>query len=338
MRLRPIDEQVVVLLGASSGIGREAALRLAKRGARVIVAARDRVTLASLVEEIQGHGGQAVHVVCDVTDAAEVEGVAAVAAATYGRIDTWVNLAAVSVYARFEDTTSQEFRRVLDVNVMGQVHGARAALPRLRAAGGGALIAIASVESRVAMPLHSSYAASKFAVEGFPDALRRELIEEGAPIVVTSIKPATINTPFFDHTRTKLGVKPRGMPPVYQPSVVADAVLYAASHPVREIYCGGAGRLLALGQAFSPRLVDAVLSRAAVRGQHTDQAKSPEAPDNLFAPAVGEVRTEDHIGRPRRLSLYTWAATHPGTTLAAGAALTGTALLLRRAHGTSPIE
>ena len=331
MQLKPIGEQVAVILGAASGIGRETALRFAACGARVAVAARDPLALASLTDEIARCGGQAIHAVCDVADAAEVEGVAVAAVAAFGRIDTWVNVAAVSVYARFEQITSEEFRRVLDVNLMGQVHGARAALPRLRAAGGGALISISSVEGRVALPLNSAYAASKFGVEGFLEALRRELRDEGAPISVTSIKPATINTPLFDNARSKIGVKPKGPPPIYQPDVVADCVLYAAEHPVRDLYAGGAARALVLGETLAPGLMDAALSRPMIKLERTDEPKPPDAPDNLFGPRLGEDRVEDGFSdRARRFSLYTWLETHPRAALAAGGVAAGTALLLAR--------
>jgi NAD(P)-dependent dehydrogenase (short-subunit alcohol dehydrogenase family) len=330
MQLKPIGEQVAVILGAASGIGRETALRFAQRGARVVVAARDPIALATLVAEITRGGGLAIAAVCDVTDAAQVDGVAVAAVVAFGRIDTWVNVAAVSVYARFEAISSEEFRRVLDVNVMGQVHGARAALPALRLAGGGALISISSVEGRVALPLNSAYAASKFAVEGFLEALRRELLDEGAPISVTSVKPATVNTPFFDNARSKIGVKPKGPPPIYQPDVVADCVLYAAEHPVRDLYAGGAARAMVLGETLSPSFMDAALSRPMVRMQRTDELKPPDGPDNLFAPRLGEDRVEgDFSDRARRFSLYTWLETHPRTALAAGV-VAGTALMLAR--------
>jgi NAD(P)-dependent dehydrogenase (short-subunit alcohol dehydrogenase family) len=330
--LKPLHEQVVVVVGASSGIGRETARRFAERGARVVVAARGEPGLASLVAEIRAAGGEATAATCDVTNLAEVEAVADAAVRAYGRIDTWVSAAAVSVYARFEDTTPEEFARVVDVTFMGQVNGARAALPHLRREGRGALIAVSSVEGRVAMPLHTSYSAAKHAVEGFLESLRRELIHDGAPIAVTSVKPTTINTPFFDNARTKLGVKPQGPPPRYQPGVVADCVLYAAAHPVRELYAGGAGRMMELGETLSPRFMDAVMSRVAVPEQQTDEPKAEAAPDNLFAPRTDETRVEgDFGGTSRRTSLYTWLATHPGARAAvAGGVLGSAALLLAR--------
>jgi NAD(P)-dependent dehydrogenase (short-subunit alcohol dehydrogenase family) len=331
MRLKPVGEQVVVVVGASSGIGRETALRFARRGAKVVVAARSEPGLASLVGEITARGGEAAYAVCDVADFAQVEAVAETATAAFGRIDTWVNVASTAVYASFEETSLEEFRRVLDVNLMGQVHGAKAALPRLRRAGGGALIGISSVEGVVSLPLHSSYAASKHAVEGLFDALRRELRAEGVPISVTSVKPATINTPFFNNARTKLGVKPKGPPPIYEPAVVADCVLYAAEHPVRDLFAGGAAKTMVMSQRLSPGLVDAALARFGIAAQRTDEPVPVDAPGALFTPRDDDRTEGDYGDMARRVSLYTWLETHPkARAVASGGVLAGTALLLAR--------
>jgi len=338
MRLKPIQEQVVVVVGASSGIGREIALRFGARGAKVVVAARGEPGLISLVEAINSTGGTAIHVVCDVTRDDEVAAVADAAVRAYGRIDTWVNAAAVSVYAKFEETSTEEFRRVVDVTFMGQVNGARAALPHLRREGRGALIAISSVESRVGMPLHTSYSAAKHATEGFLDALRRELLHDGVPVSVTSIKPTTINTPFFDNARTKMGVKPQGPPPRYEPSVVADCVLYAAQTPIRELYAGGGARMMELGQTLAPSLMDRVVSRVAVKAQQTDELKPLGAPDNLFAPRTEETRVQgDFSNTSRSSSVYTWLETHRGarTLLAAGVLGTAAVMFARRGGSTT---
>lgn len=331
MELKPISQQVVVILGASSGIGRVTALRFAERGAKVVVAARSESGLVSLVDEITARGGEAAYAVCDVADFAQVEAVAALAVSTFGRIDTWVNVAAVSVYASFEETSLQEFRRVMDVNFMGQVHGTKAALPHLRREGRGAIIAIASVESIVSLPLHSAYAASKHAVEGVIDALRRELLAEGAPISVTSVKPATINTPFFDNSRNKMDVKPKGLPPFYQPSVVADCVLYAAEHPVRDLFAGGAGKMMAMNQMLAPRLFDAVLARVAIPLQRRDEPAT-DGEGTLYAPRTGDNRAEgDFSEHALRFSPYTWTETHPLARVAAAAGvLAGAGVLLAR--------
>jgi NAD(P)-dependent dehydrogenase (short-subunit alcohol dehydrogenase family) len=322
MKLKPINDQVVVVVGASSGIGRESALLLAARGARVVVAARSEPGLISLVAEITAHGGEATFVVSDVADPDQVRHVAEVAEETYGRIDTWVNVAATSVYARFEDTTPEEFRRLTEVNYLGQVHGAQAALPALRRAGGGALIAISSVEAIVSLPLHAAYSGSKHAVEGAMDALRRELIADKEPISVTSIKPGTINTPFFNNSLNKMDVKPKGPPPIYQPKVVADCVLYAAEHPVRDLFAGGGGRQMVLSQLTMPRQVDRVLGRLGIPAERTKEPAPGGSPGNLYAPRTEDNRTEgDFSGRARRFSLYTWSRLHPPAALAAGSLL-----------------
>jgi NAD(P)-dependent dehydrogenase (short-subunit alcohol dehydrogenase family) len=332
-RLKPLREQVVVILGASKGIGRETALRCAARRAKVVIAARSDQGLSSLLHEITTNGGEAIAVSCDVTELPQVHRVAEAAVEAFGRIDTWVNVAAVGVYATFEETTAEEFRRVLDVNVMGYVHGAQVALPRLREAGGGALIAVSSVEGLVALPLNSAYAASKHAIEGLIDALRRELRAERAPISVTSIKPSSINTPFFNNARSKIGVKPKGIPPLYDPAVVADCVVYAAEHPVRDLYAGGAGKMLALNHLVAPGLVDALLGRFGIPLQRTDDPRSGEG--TLYTPRAEETRIEgDFSGQARRLSVYTWLETHPAARALAGAGAAAAAglALVRKGH------
>lgn len=311
MKLKPISEQVVVITGASSGIGRETALRFAERGAKVVATARDESGLQSLVEEIIANGGQAVYEVCDVSSYIEVRAVANKAVSEYGRIDTWINNAAVGLYATFEETTLEEFRQIFDVNLMGQIHGAKVALPHLRK-NGGALICVSSVEARVSLPLHSAYAASKHGIEGFIDSLRRELMHEGAPVSVTNIMPASINTPFFTKSLTKMGVKPQGAPPIYQPSIVADTILYAAQHPVRDLIAGGSGKMMILGQKYSPALMDLALSRYGFSSQQTNEPKTEKAENNLFHPIEGEDRIEgDFSSKAKEMSLYTAMETRP---------------------------
>jgi NAD(P)-dependent dehydrogenase (short-subunit alcohol dehydrogenase family) len=288
MQLKPINQQVVAIVGASSGIGREAALRFAQRGAKVMVAARSESGLKSLVEEIQSFGGEAAYVIADVSDFEQVKAIADKTVALYGRLDTWVHAAATGVLAPFENITPEEFQRVIDVTLMGQVHGAMAALPYLKQEGRGALIHISSVEGIRALPLQSPYSAAKHGVEGFLEALRVELQHEKLPISVTSIKPSVINTPYYNKVRTKLGVKPTGIPPYYQPSIVVDAILYTAEHPTRDFIAGDVGRVLDVLQRLSPELVDSILAVIGFAGQRTNEPKSEDAPDNLFAPAIPE--------------------------------------------------
>lgn len=331
MKLKLVEEQVVALMGASSGIGRETALRFAERGAKVVVAARGEPGLRSLVDEIRSTGGEATAVVADVTDFDRVKAVADTANETYGRLDTWVHLAAISVFASFEETTPEEFRRVVEIDLIGQAYGAMAALPHIKREGRGALVHVTSVVARRAVPLQSAYCAAKHGVDGFLESLRVELRREGWPIGVTNVMPAAINTPFFDKARTKLGYKPKGFPPTYAPGVVADAILYAAENAPRDIVAGGAGKGMILGQRLSPRFMDALMLRGGFESQMTDEPKPEDAPDGLFGPVEGQDKAEGGLdGQTLSSSLATWLDIHPVAKrgLIAGAAL-GVAAALR---------
>ncbi|MFS0894189.1 SDR family oxidoreductase [Microbacterium sp. 179-I 3D3 NHS] len=309
-RLRPLRDQVVVVTGGSSGIGRETAVRMARSGATVVVIARDEERLAATVAAITADGGEARYILCDVSDAAAVAAAADTVEGWFGRIDTWVNNAGVLVYGRFEETSPAEFQRLMEVNFLGQIHGAQAALPALRRAGGGALIAVSSVEASTALPLHSAYAATKRAVEGAMQVLRRELRDQRDPISLTIIRPAVIDTPIYANARSHLQRRPSGPPPYYDASVVADAILYAAAHPVAEVYAGGGGRMLALLQAAAPGAIDAVFGRWGVRMMHTAERLAPH-PGNLAAPQQGELPLM-LPRRGRRWSVYTGLAVRPG--------------------------
>jgi NAD(P)-dependent dehydrogenase (short-subunit alcohol dehydrogenase family) len=332
-QLKPLYEQVVVVFGASSGIGRETAIQFARNGAKVVVAARSEEGLSSLVESIRNAGGTATYQVADVTDLAQVQAVAQKAVDEFGRLDTWVHCAGISLYATAEDTTSEEFRRILEVNLVGTMHGALAALPHLKREGRGALICISSVEGKRAFPYQSAYASSKHGIIGFLDALRMELQHEGSHISVTNVMPAGINTPFFNHARTKLGVKPQPAPPIYQPSVVAEAILHAAQNPTRDIAAGGASKMMAAGQLMAPALMDAVVARTGFESQKTKEPKPNDAPDNFYEPLKGY----NHVGgdfmkKAKDKSLGTWLEIHPKAQLALKGAAFGLALmfLLRR--------
>jgi hypothetical protein len=244
-----------------------------------------------------------------------------------------VHLAAVGLFAAFEETTPEEFARVVDVNLMGQVYGAMVALPHLKRGGGGALIHVSSMGAKRSVPLQSAYCASKHGIDGFLEALRVELMREGAPVSVTQVMPATINTPFFDKARTKLGVKPVAPPPIYQPGVVADAVLFAAERPARDLVVGGAARAVMTAQQVSPRLLDVLLRRFGFGVHYTDDPKTEEDPDNLFGPVQGLDTVEGSFGhRAHPTSLYNRLELHPALKRGAalGAALAALAILRGR--------
>lgn len=340
MRLKPIEQQVVVIVGTASGIGRETAHLFAARGARLVLADNDEAGLQSLSHEIRDRGGSAVPVVADVADQAQVATIAGTAVRSYGGFDTWVQVAAVAMYANFTDTSPEEFQRVVQVNLMGQVFGANAALPHLARAGG-ALIHVSSIEAKRAFPYHSAYAASKHGIDGFLETLRLELKHQKIPVSVTQIMPASINTPLFDKAETKLGVKSMGMPPFYEPRAVAEAILYAAEHEVRDIVVGGAGKALLWTQRLSPGLLDAILLRVAFRAQKTGEPRSAHAPNNLFGPAGTYNRVEGDFGAMTLgHSLSTWWDTHPGAKTAAmlAAAIGAGAILSTRGNNPSVLD
>ena len=330
MILKPVREQVIVITGASSGIGLVTARQAAARGACVVLAARNATDLDRAVKDIRQSGGRAVHAVADVADPAQVEGIARTAIDAFGRIDTWVNNAAVSMYGRIEQLTIADMRRQMDVNYWGQVYGCRAALPHLRR-NGGALINVGSALSDRAIPLQGGYCAAKHALKAFTDALRMELEEAGVPISVTLVKPASIDTPFFEKARTYLGVEPQPVPPVYAPEVVAEVILEAAGRPVRELIAGGSGAKLSAAR-FAPGLADKYMERWTFDSQSTGRPVAEGRRDNLYEPVAhdGGERGANWTGHTRESSAYTRAALRPGMAAAAlgAVALVGAAAVL----------
>ncbi len=327
IQLKPLNQQVVAVIGASSGIGRVTALKLADRGAKLVLSSRSLPGLTSLMNEIMDRGGEAIVVPADVADDEQVKSIADKAIAYYGRIDTWVHAAATGVLARFEDITPAEFRRVIDVVLMGQVYGAMVALPHLKREGRGAFISITSVEARRSLPLQSPYSAAKHGVEGFLEAIRVELQHDKIPVSITNILPSVINTPYYNKAKTKLGVKPTGIPPYYEPEIVADAILYAAEHPTRDMIVGDSGRVLDVLQKLSPQLVDLLLAAVAISGQHTQEIKS-EDDNNLYDPATEQYdRVEGDFSHLVIPSFLDWLDMNPLAKLGGAVGLGALALL-----------
>jgi NAD(P)-dependent dehydrogenase (short-subunit alcohol dehydrogenase family) len=330
IELKPLDQQVVVITGASSGIGLATARMAAKRGARVVLASRSKSDLRRAVKEIRREGGEASYVVADVADPRAVQRIAEHAVREFGGIDTWVNNAGVSIYGRLEDVPLEDSRRLFDVNYWGTVHGSHAAAAHLRD-GGGAIINVGSVVSDRALPLQGHYSASKHAVKGFTDALRMELEEEGAPISVTLVKPAAIDTPYPRHARNLMDVEPTFPPPVYAPRTVAKAILECAERPVRDVTVGGGGRMLAAMGSLAPRLTDRYMRAALFDQQRTDQPADRKRRDTLHRPRRSDGSERgDYEGHVMGSSAYTHAVLHPVRTavgtmalVAAGAALLG---------------
>ena len=316
IKLKRLEDQVIVITGGTSGIGLATAKRAAARGARVVLCSRNEPELRETVSAIEERGGNARSVVADVANQEDVERLATTAIEEFGTIDTWVNNAGVSFYGKLMEVAIEDMRRLFEVNFWGTVYGARAAAARLRGSGG-ALINIGSVVSDRAIPLQGAYSASKHAVKGFTDALRMELEEEGAPISVTLIKPSTIDTPYFKHAKNYMAVEPKPPAPVYAPEVVANAILRAAEHPVRDITIGGGGRLItALGTAL-PRLTDFYMERAMFESQRSD-IPSREQAGNLYVHSSQEGKERGgYRGHVMESSVYTRAALSPGKALLA---------------------
>ena len=275
IKLKPLADQVLVVTGASSGIGRTTARMAAERGAKVVLAARDRAALDDAVAECREagreRGGEAVAVRGDVARERDVERLAREAERAFGGVDTWVNNAGASIYGRIAEVPVDAMRRLMDVNFWGVVYGSRAAVPLLAEGGGGVLVNVGSVLSERAIPLQGMYCATKHAVKGFTDALRMEVEEAGLPVSVSLVKPASIATPFYDVARNYMDRRPRPVPPVYAPEVAARAILACATRPTRELYAGGAAKALAASEKVAPRLTDRVMERALFRLQRDDE-------------------------------------------------------------------
>ena len=329
IQLKPLNEQVAVVFGASSGIGRVTALQMAAGGAKVVVAARSEDGLQTLVMEIENAGGTAISVVADVTQIEDIQNVANVAVEKFGRIDTWIHCAAAALYAKFEDVTPEEFSRVIDVTLKGAAWGAMVALPHLKKQGG-ALIQVGSVESLVGIPYQSAYGSAKHGMKAYLDVLRIELDHDNIPVSVTTIMPTGINTPFYNNARTKIGVKPVAPLPLYQPGIVAKAICVAAQKPIPEIIVGGGGWLFAISKRFAPHLTDAFLRLVTFKLQKTDEPKAADAPTNLYH-TLNDSRVEGDYDKSRGTSLVTWLETHPSLRTALGyGVFLGVAMLIIR--------
>jgi NAD(P)-dependent dehydrogenase (short-subunit alcohol dehydrogenase family) len=276
--------RTVVITGASSGVGRATAIACGRRGDHIALLARGEEALAAAAREVEQAGGTALPVTCDVSHADAVERAAGLAEERLGPIDVWVNNAMTSVLAFVHETDPADARRVMEVDYLGYVHGTLAALHRMRPRDRGVIVQVGSAMAYRAIPLQATYCAAKFAIRGFTDALRTELLHDGSAVRVTMVQLPGLNTPQFTWVRTTLRRQPRPVPPVYSPEVAADAILHTADHPRRELWVGANVPLLIAGNHLLPRLVDRYLARTNVDAQQGEQPIDPERPDYLYRP------------------------------------------------------
>lgn len=328
--LKPVREQVMVITGASSGIGLATAQAAAREGAKVVLAARNGDALAQIERDLTAKGGAAAHVAADVSRRADVKRIADVAVARFGRIDTWVNNAGTSIFGKLDVVSDEDHRRLFDINFWGLVYGSLEAVTHLRDRGG-ALINVGSVLSDMAVPIQGMYSATKHAVKGFTDALRLEVEGDGLPISVTLIKPSAINTPFTGNAKNYTDREPRVPDPVYTPEEVAAAILQAAARPERDVIVGTGGRVMSAVNRQAPRLMD-YFSALLMPGQQKRSEPPRNPAGTLDTPGRGGEVSGDHTGPVMPVSVYNRADRHPVLTglLVLGAAGAALALLNNR--------
>ena len=323
VKLKRLDEQVMVITGVSSGIGLTTARMAAKAGVRLVLAARNQESLRKLTDEINSAGGQAVFVTADVGNEGDVKKIAAEALNKFGGFDTWVNNAAVSIYGKLEDVPIADMRRLFETNFWGLVYGSLVAAENLKGRGG-AIINVGSTLSDRAIPLQGIYCASKHAVKGFTDALRMELEADDAPISITLVKPAAIDTPYKEHSKNYLDVDPQNPPPVYAPDVVAETILHCAENPVRDVYVGGAAKAHAVLGEYAPRLADQLMETTMLGQTRSGEPSQPSPLESLYEPNDDRLAERGtYEGHVAESSLYTKASLHPvltGAAFALGAA------------------
>lgn len=328
MKLKKLSEQVIVLTGATSGIGLVTAREAARRGAKLVLAARNEEALNQLCQELNRDKECAVCVTADVGNEADVRKISQTAIDKFGGFDTWINNAGVSIFGKLADVPLQDQKRLLDTNFWGVVHGSLIAAEHLKQRGG-ALINVGSQASDHALPLQGIYSASKHAVKGFTDALRIELKEEQAPISVTLIKPTSIDTLFVRHAKNFMDVQPKLPSPAYAPEIVADAILFASEHPKRDIHVGSPAKMASLLNKTSPRLMDQYLQRLVFKQQRTQEPANGQGHDSLHHYGADMEERQGQAGMVRESSLMTKASMHPKATgmILAGAGLVMAALL-----------
>jgi NAD(P)-dependent dehydrogenase (short-subunit alcohol dehydrogenase family) len=331
--------QVIVVTGASGGVGRAVARRYGARGDKVAVLARGVDGLAGVTKEIEAAGGTALPVEVDVADHAAVDAAATHVEAELGPIDVWINDAFTSVFAPFMQVSPDEFKRLTEVTYLGYVYGTRAALRRMLPRDRGTVVQVGSALAYRGIPLQSGYCGAKHAIQGFTESLRCELLHDKSNVHVTMVQLPAVNTPQFDWVLSRLRHKAQPVPPIYQPEVAARGIVYAADHPRRrEYWIGGSTVATLLANAVAPGMLDRYLARTGYKSQQTDQPRTADQPANLWRPADGPHEPDYGAhgrfdGRAKTHSVQLWASQHHGV-LAGAAAAAALAALLGRRHAS----
>ena len=340
--LKPLNDQAIVITGATSGIGLATARRAARAGACVFLIARGENDLKALTEELQATGARAAWAVADVADHDALAEAAEKCVRLFGGFDTWVNNAGVSIYGAIKDTTLDDQRRLFETNYWGVVNGSLVAAAHQRKRyGGGAIVNVGSILSDAPLPIQGVYSASKHAVKGFTNALRMELMREQAPITVSLVKPAAVDSPYSKHARNLTGYATQNPQPVYATHVVADTILYCASHPIREITVGGGGRLIASFYSVLPGLAEPLFARFAPSLMRDRRSAYEPFEDGLYDPPEDGLDEEVHYPMVRQFSALAEVRKHPGVASGVVAVLAGigiAALLLNQRSGPTRYE
>jgi NAD(P)-dependent dehydrogenase (short-subunit alcohol dehydrogenase family) len=323
--------RIVVVTGASAGVGRATARRFARNGDTVALLARGLDGLDGALADVRAAGARGLAVPTDVSDPTQVEAAAERVERELGPIDVWVNNAMVTVMSRIRDAAPEDYRRVTEVTYLGAVHGTLAALHRMLPRGRGTIVQVGSALSYRAIPLQSAYCAAKHALRGFTDSLRTELMHDGHDVHVTMVQLPALNTPQFDWSRLRFDRQPQPVPPIYAPEVAAAAIVFAAGARRREVWVGGWNSVLMLGNRFAPAVGDWYLARTGFDSQFTDEPADPDRPDNLESPLPGDHGASGRFAaRSRRGSLQLTASRHRRSLTLAAAALLAAVLLKRK--------
>lgn len=326
--------EVVVVTGASAGVGRATVRAFAAQGARIGLLARGLDGLEGTRRDVEAAGGSALVLPTDVADARQVEAAAARVEQELGPIDIWINNAMTTIFAPVKEIKPEEYKRVTEVTYLGQVYGTMAALKRMLPRNRGTIVHVGSALAYRGIPLQAAYCGAKHAIQGFLDSLRSELLHDGSDVHVCMVQMPALNTPQFDWVKNKLSHKSQPVPPIYQPEVAAEAIVWAAHHRKREIYVGGSTAVVITGNKLSAAAGDEYLAKTGVESQMTDEPANPNQPYNLWEPVSGDFGAHGRFDdKAHDHSFQLWATTHKKLLSLAGAGVAGAAVcagLLRK--------